>query len=277
MKVDITGYGVVGEATAGVMQRLGHTVVVHDTNPERIAAAASQGFGPRHEAKDVEVDFVCVPEGYLEAALTALPAGSFAVIRVTVVPGTIDRLSKQFDRSIAYVPEFLREATAQWDALNPQFLLIGSQDRDQSAMLAALFAPLTAQVIQVTPPVAEMAKITLNAYLHTVISFWNEIHLICEQIGIPSHLVGKLCANDPRVTPYGATMHGWPVGGGCLPKDIAQLIEFATGVDCTPDLLREVQRLNEKLAAHKAVSANGNLPLQGHGALLPDTGLVDLR
>ena len=46
MKVGITGYGVVGEATAGVMQRLGHTVVVHDTNPERTAAAASQGLRP---------------------------------------------------------------------------------------------------------------------------------------------------------------------------------------------------------------------------------------
>ena len=78
----------------------------------------------------MEVDFVCVPEGHLEAALTALPAGSFAVIRATVMPGTIDRLSKQFDRSIAYVPEFLREATAQWDALNPQFLLVGSHDHD---------------------------------------------------------------------------------------------------------------------------------------------------
>ena len=276
MKVGVTGYGVVGKATADVLRRLGHTVVVHDIDVGRVEAAVTDGYGPRYEADGVQVDFVCVPETHLEEALAVLPESPIAVIRSTVPPGTTDRLSEAYGRQFAFMPEFLKEATAQWDALNPEFILIGCYDRDKGAVLAELFAPLMVQVIQVTPSVAEMVKISLNAYLHTLISFWNEIHLICEQIGVPSHLVGKLCAQDPRVASYGAVMHGQPAGGRCLPKDIAQLIEFAKQLDYSPDLLLEVQRLNQKVDVKTPVSNNGHSPLGDFSELLPRTGVVHL-
>jgi len=135
-------------------------------------------------------------------------------------------------------------------------------------------------VIQVTPPVAEMVKLTMNSYLHTLISFWNEIHLICEQIGVPSHLVGKLASQDPRVPSYGATMHGLPAGGRCLPKDIEQLIQFANQVNYSADLLKSVQQVNHKLAAKNAApvsNGNGNgYHIEDFAELLPRTGVVHL-
>jgi UDPglucose 6-dehydrogenase len=285
MKLGVTGYGVVGKATADVLHRMGHTIVVHDVSPERLEEAAALGFGSRHEAEGVDIDFVCVPETHLEAALAVLPESRIAVIRSTVPPGTIDRLSEQFSRPFAFMPEFLREATAQWDALNPPFVLVGSYDREQGATLAELFAPLMVQVIQVTPPVAEMVKLSLNAYLHTLVSFWNEIHLICEQVGLPSHLIGKLCAQDPRVVSYGATMHGQPVGGHCLPKDVAQLIAFAHDAGYSPDLLGEVQRVNQKLLSpdapetrrHGPAVRNGHSAVEDITGILPPTGVVHLR
>ena len=285
MKVGVTGYGVVGSATADVLRRLGHTVVLHDVDPRAQEEAASHGCGPRHEATDVAIDFVCVPETRLEEALTHLPDSPIAVIRSTVPPGTTERLSEKLGRSFAYMPEFLRQATAQWDALNPPFVLIGSFDREQGATLAELFAPLMVQVVQVTPPVAEMVKLSLNAYLHTLISFWNEIHLICEQIGLPSHLFGKLCAQDPRVVPYGATMHGAPVGGGCLPKDLAQLVAFARDVDYSAGLLAEVQRVNERLlgqtrgehAGRRRDAKTDQRPLDDYSVLFPGTRAGQLR
>jgi UDPglucose 6-dehydrogenase len=182
------------------------------------------------------------------------------------------------------MPEFLREATAQWDALNPSFILIGCNDQDDGARLAELFAPLLVQVIQVAPPVVEMVKLSLNAYLHTLISFWNEVHLICEQIRVSSHLVGKLAAQDPRVVPYGATMHGRPVGGGCLPKDLTQLIDFAAALGETPDLLQAVQRVNDKLSDAASHARNGHDASEsatghanGYRELLPRSGVVHLR
>ena len=277
MKLGVTGYGVVGKATADVMRRLGHVVVVHDVSPERLEEAAARGFGPRPEAQNVDIDFVCVPEDHLEAALARLPESSIVVIRSTVKPGTTDRLSEQFSRPCAYMPEFLREATAQWDALNPSFVLIGARDREQAAFLAGLFAPLMVQVVQVTPPVAEMVKLTLNAYLHTLISFWNEVHLICERLGLPSHLIGKLCAQDPRVPAYGATMHGDAVGGSCLPKDLAQLIAVANDLECSPDLLSAVQLVNEKLLAQPPRSSTPDGAIDAYADLITPAGVVHLR
>jgi UDP-glucose 6-dehydrogenase len=121
-----------------------------------------------------------------------------------------------------------------------------------------------------------MVKLSMNAYLHTLISFWNEIHLMCEQMGIPSHLVGKLCSQDPRVASYGAAMHGNPAGGRCLPKDIAQLIEFAKTIDYSADLLKSVQQVNHKVEAKKPVARNGHHPLDDFAELLPRTGVVHL-
>ena len=57
-------------------------------------------------------------------------------------------------------------------------------------------------------------------------------------------------------------MHGSPVGGRCLPKDIAQLIGFASELQYSPDLLMEVQRVNMKLLENAAPNASTN----GHGA-----------
>ena len=44
-------------------------------------------------------------------------------------------------------------------------------------------------------------------------------------------------------------MHGEPVGGRCLPKDLAQLITFAEEKGSVPELLKAVQRVNYTLTA----------------------------
>ena len=282
MRIGVTGYGVVGRATADVLRRLGHTVFIHDISPQALEMAINAGFGVRAHADQVEVDFICVPETVIVDALAALPADTMAIVRSTVTPGTTDALSERFERPLVFMPEFLREATAQWDAINPSFILVGCHDPEQGQLISQIFAPLLVRVIQVEPKVAEMVKLTLNSYLHTLISFWNEIHLIAERIGVPSHLVGKLCTLDPRVPAYGAVMHGSPVGGRCLPKDIAQLIGFAEGVDYEPDLLREAQRVNEKLLenleaqVHHA-SSNGHSSKGQYTELTPQTGLTRLN
>ena len=271
MRLGVIGYGVVGSATADVLRRLGHSVFVSDTAPARLAAAKEQGFGLRPDAPDIDVDFVCVPEAFAAEAITSLPDGSTIVLRSTVIPGTTDRLATELGRPLLFMPEFLREATAAWDALNPNLVLIGSHDAETGNLVGSIFTPLLAKVIVVQPAVAEMVKLSLNSYLHTIISFWNEIHLICERIGLPSHLVGRLCAEDPRVPSYGAVMHGGPVGGRCLPKDLAQLIGFAQELQYSPDLLLQAQAVNEKLVAKEPASnSNGHHPVEPTPEIIPN-------
>jgi UDPglucose 6-dehydrogenase len=210
-------------------------------------AGKGLGYGIRQDAKGVAVDFICVPEADAAEAITGLSGGSIVVLRSTVTPGTTDRLAMELGRPLLFMPEFLREATANWDALNPHLVLIGSHDEEAGTLVAGIFSPLMSNVVIVKPAVAEMVKLSLNSYLHTIISFWNEIHLICERIGLPSHLIGRLCAEDPRVPGYGAVMHGSAVGGRCLPKDLEQLIGFARELQYSPDLLVQAQQLNGKM------------------------------
>ncbi len=263
MNIGVIGYGVVGRATAEILRRLGHTVSIADMDGDRVKAAGDDEYGLLRRNADADVLFVCVPEDNLHQALVTAPESRITVIRSTVPPGTTDALCKELKRPLAYIPETLREATALWDALNPPFVVIGCRDPGQGQILAQMFAPLLSPIVIVPPSTAEMVKLVLNAYLHTLVSFWNEIHLICEQAGVQSHAVGKLCSQDPRVSAYGASMHGKRVGGRCLPKDLVQLIAFAEGAGQQPELLMAVQRVNEKLAEHRNGSReNHNRPLE---------------
>lgn len=245
----VIGYGPVGRATAEMMRRLGHEVAVNDTEPARLAEAYSQGY--RYLEKDSKVDilFICVPEAKVLDALLSVSHGTITVIRSTVPPGTTDQLSEQFGQPLVHMPEFLREATALWDVLNPRFILVGSRNQEDRQYLSRVFAPLLVPTIMVTPLTSEMVKLVLNAYLHMLVSFWNEVHLLSNLAGLNSYIIGKLCTQDQRVSTYGATVHGQPVGGRCLPKDLAQLIAFAEGNGYVPELLRAVQKMNDKFVA----------------------------
>src|SRR3990167_3739264 len=50
------------------------------------------------------------------------------IIRSTVLPQTCKKLSEDYKLQIAHVPEFLTEATAIYDAQNPEILIVGADD-----------------------------------------------------------------------------------------------------------------------------------------------------
>ena len=250
MKVGVIGYGVVGGATAELLRRLGHEVWVRDTSSAAAERAKSDGFWHLGPATELEVVFLCVPEAEVPGTVATISGSPVTVVRSTVPPGTTDRLSLELGRPLVHMPEFLKEAAALWDVLNPNFVLIGSRDSEHAAVVARIFEPMLVPVVVVPPDTSEMVKLALNCYLHTIVSFWNEIHLICDGTGISSHQVGRLCSQDPRVTTYGANMHEKPVGGRCLPKDIAQLIEFSRGRGYDPQLLNAAQQVNDRLSSN---------------------------
>lgn len=247
--VGLIGYGIVGRATSEFLKRMGHKVLVADNDEAARKQAWADGYELLKQKSEVEATFICVPESAVGEAVAFAPDHAILVIRSTVSPGTTKAIGESSGRPLVHMPEFLREATALWDVLNPNFILIGCEDRDQGAAIEALFSPSLVPVIIVPSITSEMVKLTMNAHLHTLISFWNEIHLICERAGIESHLIGRLCSKDPRVSTYGANMHGKPVGGRCLPKDLDQLLRFASDLGIRPGLLQEVKSVNHTLAS----------------------------
>ena len=156
MDTGVIGYGVTGGATAELLRRLGHKVLVTDTNPTANERAQADGYQLFEHNTKLDVIFLCVPETEVEGAVGQMPGCPLIVIRSSVPPGTTDRLSELLGLPLAHMPEFLKESTALWDVLNPNFILIGSRNQGHCDTLTKLFEPLLVPVITVSPPTSEM-------------------------------------------------------------------------------------------------------------------------
>ena len=110
-----------------------------------------------------------------------------------------------------------------------------------------LYAPFQAPIICVDDPtIAEMVKYASNLFLATTISYWNEIHDVCLRLNISSHSVGKIAALDPRIPSYGASLHGKPFGGRCLPHNLQAFIPFCENLGYDSVLLKAVEEVNKR-------------------------------
>ncbi|MBW2674901.1 MAG: UDP-glucose/GDP-mannose dehydrogenase family protein [Deltaproteobacteria bacterium] len=246
MLIQIVGAGVVGQATGRGFARFGHEVVFCDTDRRKLIPLGEE-FETTAEPRDADVHFVCVPEGEVESTVEGLLSQlGLVVIRSTVPPGTARRMNEK-GVHVCSNPEFLREAVAEYEFLNPHMVVIGECCPQHGDVLERLYRPFRAPIVRTDPTTAEMAKLAVNCHLACLISFWNEVHLICERLGVNSHEVGAIASLDPRVSPYGARMHGRPFGGRCLPKDLKQVLELCERVGYRPVLLEAVKRLNEEI------------------------------
>lgn len=254
MRIAICGCGVVGRATGEGFARLGHEVYTYDINPD----AARVPWGTPLERPDLsfrsDLVFICTPEEVAEeVALTWPGTCDFIVVRSSTTPGTVLKLYDQHGRLAIHNPEFLREATALQDFLNPSYILLGIPDRGRGVwlkvehVLTQLYEPFRAPLIVTDPTTSEIVKLATNVVLYMHITTWNAISVIAGRLGISSHQVGMIASKDPRIPPYGANKHGEPPGGRCLPKDIRTFIKLAGSLGMTAPLFQAAEDFNAKL------------------------------
>lgn len=227
MNIGIVGAGVVGGATAVAMRHLGHSVRLYD--PAK---------GHEDDLSDAEVAFICVNSTdtshanlWAAAAWTATHApNALIAVRTTSLPGTTDALSKAYGR-VVYVPEFLREATANEDALNPDKLVIGARNTWADPVLEAFEGLVPEERIHLTGPVeAELAKLALNSLLLLKVVYANEVYDVCREYGADPDALLRVFdlhqdVNARHLAPSCGGMR-W-AGGKCLPKDTAFFLHAA--------------------------------------------------
>lgn len=249
MKIQIIGAGTVGRATGEALSRFGHRIIFYDIDKEKILELHSKGLEVSEKpVSQADIHFICTPESVVEKVVDQLAKfDGLIVIRSSVLPGTTTRLTEKHGKHISHNPEFLRAAMASWDSLNPDRIVIGECCKNHGDVLEKLYKPLRAPIVRVDPTTSEIIKLASNATLSTYISFWNEIHNICNIIEVNSHVVGKVSSMDRRISEYGASMHGKAFGGACLPKDLDHLIEFSEEKGYTPELLKAIKNLNERM------------------------------
>ena len=154
------------------------------------------------------------------------------------------RIGRDYD--VCYNPEFLRQNTAFDDFFRPDRVVIGEDRKGASQPLREIYEQLTENIIVTSFEAAEMIKYTSNCFLSLKISFFNEIGLVCKQLGIDDKAVSLGVSMDKRIGNYG-TQFGKPFEGACLPKDTEALASFIRNLQINPDLLQVALDINRKM------------------------------
>jgi len=230
LKILVIGHkGIVGNATYWLLTRLGYCVSGCDKGDTPIPS---------------DIAFVCLPESEVRPDVLRDYRTGLFVVRSTVLPGTCEELQIDLNTHVAHNPEFLREATAVMDSFNPDRIVIGECCHMHTGILQTIYAPLRRPIHTASRKTTELTKLACNGYLAAVISYWNEVDMIAEKIGVNGTMVGMLASTDPRISGYGSRLHG-KFGGKCLPKDTEHLIKLATQAGMQPSLLRAVLAVND--------------------------------
>ena len=274
----IVGSGVVGFATGQGFLRLAHDVTFIDINPERVQSLTEAGFTAASE-----IDIRRSPESFIILTLPtphsgrAYDLGPFVagvtavggaigrsqgyhtvIVRSTVPAGTCEELVRPILEessghrvgdgfTLASAPEFLRANSALEDFLSPWMTVVASKSRRTVERVEALFRPFGGELRTFKDPaIAEMIKCTHNVFNATKISFWNEVWMICERLGLPADEVASVVARSAEGSTnieYGIR-GGAPYGGACLPKDVAGYLGLGDRLDLDLHMTEAVANVN---------------------------------
>lgn len=242
-----------------------------------------------------EITFIIVPtpslgDGsfstrYAEAAAKQIGEGlkdkenyHLVVLTSTVLPGaTEERIIPVLEKAsgkkcgtdfgVCYSPEFIALGSVIRDFLNPDVILIGEYDKISGDILEDVYKSVCSSnppVVRMSIRNAELAKISLNAYVTMKISFANTLSELCEMIpGGDAEAVSRLLGHDSRIgRKYlsGALAYGGP----CFPRDNKAFSFLARTLGKEANLAEATDRENRhqnerivKLVRQKAGAVNG--------------------
>ncbi len=222
---------------------------------------------PEGESGDADLQYVLAAARAIGKAIRQY---TVIVDKSTVPVGTADKVREAiasqtkvpFD--VVSNPEFLKEGAALDDFLKPDRIVIGADSERASKIMGELYSPFVRTehpIIMMDTRSAELTKYAANAMLATRISFMNDVAAICEKVGADVDMVRKGMGADKRIG-YPFLFPGVGYGGSCFPKDVKALVATAREYGIELDLLRAVERTNErqkKLLVQKAVKHFGDL------------------
>jgi UDPglucose 6-dehydrogenase len=207
----------------------------------RSAASAFEEIGRALERKD----------GYHLVVLTStvLPGATRYGLLPVLEQASGKRCGEDF--GLCYSPEFIALGRVIRDVLNPDFLLFGESVERAGARLERSYAEIVenaAPCRRMSFENAELAKIALNAYVTTKITFANMLADICERIpGGDVDVVSDALGLDRRVGRAYLT-GGLGFGGPCFPRDNLALASFADLVGSEAPLPVTTNAVNERVA-----------------------------
>ena len=267
-QIAIIGYGYVGKG----MQKIFPTAVVYDpAHWETIDRGAVQKCdlaivcvptpptGMKEQAvPDEQGSFLPVDTSIVEDVVAWLET-PLILIKSTVPPGTVDRLTKKYNKAICFSPEYMGEGgyymPPQYvDPANPvqhPFVIVGGERESASKVMDIFIDALGPSKIYYTCSAveAECIKYMENTWIAMKVTFVNEWKNICDRFGADYTMVREGWLLDSRMermhTAVFKDRRGF--GGKCLPKDLHGIVSAVRSEGYEPTLLQEVWYANQKM------------------------------
>ncbi len=280
MKIVIVGSGVVGSSTGkAIIENTHHEVLFTDVDKNTVFMLREEGFRARNIddvdwiGEEADIIMVCVPTPnengvfvtkYIEDATEQIAQGlkdshRFFVIlfRSTVFPGVTQQilvpivekyLGKVGERwGAAFQPEYLREWAMTEDAKHPRLIVFGVTDKKTEELCLKIYSWVKTPVKIGTIISAEFQKLAHNAFNATKISFFNEVRIAAQQLGInDDEVIGWMLETAEGLwnTKYGTKPMG-AFDGSCLPKDMRTWLELMRTLQLPTNMAEGVIEINE--------------------------------
>ena len=235
MKIGVIGFGYVGSAVAASYLT---EVAIHDPKyPEQSVTIATLKYS-------CDAIFVCVPTpssstgcntSILDQVLTELVEyQGIVIVKSTAPPAWYAAAELEYPFKLAHIPEFLTQARAKFDYVNPHKIVVGCSDnlREQVADVLSASAINFDRVDIEYCSIAEASffKYMANNFLAIKVVMNNEFAQLANSLHLDWNKVSAIARTDSRL---GNTHWAVPgsdgagFAGACFPKDTEALLAIA--------------------------------------------------
>ena len=234
-KIGFIGQGWIGKSYADDFEKRGYDVVRYSLEEKYIKNG--------DKIKDCDIIFIAVPtptvgnvfdDSIVRSAMKKIGKGKVAVIKSTILPGTTESIQKENSNIyVMHSPEFLREASATYDASHPERNIVGIPIDNKE------YRKLAEEVLSVLPKAkfemickakeAEIIKYAGNAFLYLRVVYVNLLFDLAVKNGCDWNIVKEMFGADSRIgnshlNPVSSGGRG--AGGHCFIKDFAAFENF---------------------------------------------------
>lgn len=254
----IQGSGIVGQSTKQFLEKFLPDVKILFNDPYKDVVAPPEAWS------SIDYVIVCVntdldeslalPENNTQnvsdAVNEALSKGftGKVVIRSTLGMSAIKDYTEQLGQNLLIWPEYIREATWQYDAVNPKFIVLGGEPAEA---FADLLTGYSGPAFITDPMEAMVAKLSTNTFLAMKVIFANQVEQLCKAVGADYDIVKVMLENEGRLgtshwsVPGSDGSHGF--SGKCFPKDVQTFETALVKSGLHVDLIRAITDLNNEM------------------------------
>jgi len=217
----------------------------------------------------------------LGAALAGTEDDHLVVITSTVFPGsTTGEIQTWLESAsgrqagegfqLCYSPEFIAIGDVIDGLKRPDFFLIGEHSVEAGDHLVGIYERIrdnSAPFIRMDPTSAEVAKMAVNSFVTTKISFANTLSQLSDGVGADVDQVTRALAADSRISPKYLTA-GTRYGGPCLPRDNTAFYRLAEDAGTRAPIALATDEVNEYHTTWIADAIRDKTPTDGTVAVL---------